>query len=127
MVTLTTAAVSTLERVLAKSGPLATGLRIMVTDGGCAGLKYVMGLESAAGAGDRVVDCGGVRLFIDPDSQPHLDGVVVDYVETLEGGGFRFDNPKAARTCGCGKSFAAACTGGHTGPGPCGHEARHHA
>ncbi|HYG87261.1 MAG TPA: iron-sulfur cluster assembly accessory protein [Azospirillum sp.] len=105
MVTLTQTAVATLETVLAKSGPMVQGLRIAVTDGGCAGLKYQMGLEAEAAEDDEVIEFGAVRVFVDPDSAPLLDGVVVDFVEGIEGAGFKFDNPKAS-SCGCGKSFS---------------------
>ena len=111
MVTLTDAAVNTLERVLAKSGGTAAGLRIAVADGGCAGMKYQMGLEAGAGEDDAVLTFGPVTIFVDSTSQPFLDGVVVDFVEGIEGSGFRFDNPNAAKTCGCGKSFSAGPSG----------------
>ncbi|MBK3737279.1 iron-sulfur cluster assembly protein [Azospirillum brasilense] len=107
MVTLTDAAVNTLERVLAKSGGAAAGLRIAVADGGCAGMKYQMGLEATAGDEDAVLTFGPVTIFVDPTSQPFLTGVVVDFVEGVEGAGFKFDNPNATGSCGCGKSFSA--------------------
>ena len=107
MVILTDAAVNTLERVLANSGGAAAGLRIAVADGGCAGMKYQMGLEAAAGDDDAVLEFGSVRIFVDAGSQPFLDGVVVDFVEGVEGSGFRFDNPNTTGSCGCGKSFSA--------------------
>ena len=120
MVTLTQTAVATLEQVLAKSGPVAQGLRIAVTDGGCAGLKYQMGLEAEAAADDAVLEFGGVRVFVDPGSAPLLDGVVVDFVEGIEGAGFKFDNPKAS-SCGCGKSFSVggSCTTPGAGASSC--------
>ncbi|MGQ9371331.1 HesB/IscA family protein [Azospirillum sp. ST 5-10] len=107
MVTLTDSAVATLERVLAGSAPAARGLRIAVADGGCAGLKYQMGLEVEPGDDDAVLEFGPVTVFVDAASQPFLDGVVVDFVEGIEGSGFRFDNPNATGSCGCGKSFSA--------------------
>lgn len=106
MMTLTKSAVSTLERVLACSD--AAGLRILVTDGGCAGLKYQMGLEIAADDDDAVLEFGAAKVFIDPASRGYLDGVTVDFVESTAGGGFQFSNPKAQATCGCGKSFCAS-------------------
>ncbi|WP_298379260.1 iron-sulfur cluster assembly accessory protein [Azospirillum sp.] len=112
MVTLTDAAVSSLERVLAKSGGAAAGLRIAVTDGGCAGMKYQMGLEAGAGDDDAVFNFGPVTIFVDANSQPFLSGVVVDFVEGIEGAGFKFDNPNATSSCGCGKSFSAGGAGG---------------
>lgn len=125
MVTLTDAAVTTLEQVLARS-TAARGLRIAVTDGGCAGHKYQMGLEADIGDGDAVLTFGGVTVFIDPASQPLLAGVVVDFVEGIEGSGFRFDNPNATSSCGCGKSFssgsapASSCGSGGAPSGGCG-------
>jgi iron-sulfur cluster assembly protein len=118
MVTLTPTAVARLERVLAATSHDVRGLRIAVTDGGCAGLTYQMGLEIEEGDGDTVLDFGGVSVFVDPGSAPLLDGVVVDFVESMEGAGFRFDNPAAASTCGCGKSFSAtSCPS--SGPAAC--------
>lgn len=121
MVTLTDAAVNTLERVLEKSGGAAAGLRIAVADGGCAGMKYQMGLEAEAGEDDTVLTFGPVTIFVDSNSQPFLDGVVVDFVEGVEGSGFKFDNPNAASTCGCGKSFSAgpggSCSSASSGCG----------
>lgn len=119
MVTLTQTAVATLETVLAKSGPMAQGLRIAVTDGGCAGLKYQMGLEAEAAEDDEVLEFGPVRVFVDPGSAPLLDGVVVDFVEGIEGAGFKFDNPKAT-SCGCGKSFSVAGSCSSTSASSCG-------
>ncbi len=84
----------------------AEGLRIMVQAGGCAGFKYMMGLESKARDGDAVVEQDGVKLFIDFDSQPHLSGMTVDFVTGLESSGFVFDNPNAGSKCSCGKSFS---------------------
>lgn len=109
MVTLTETAVATLETVLAKSGPAVQGLRIAVTDGGCAGLKYQMGLEAEASDSDEVLEFGSVRVFVDPDSAPFLTDVVVDFVEGIEGAGFKFENPNVT-SCGCGKSFSAGAS-----------------
>lgn len=128
MVTLTESAVSTLEQVLTKSGG-AAGLRIAVTDGGCAGMKYQMGLEAEAGEDDAVLEFGAVKIFVDSNSQPFLDGVVVDFVEGIEGSGFKFDNPNAASTCGCGKSFSAGPGGSCSSASPssgCGTPGMHH-
>lgn len=112
MVILTEAAVSTLEQVIARSGGVAKGLRLAVTDGGCAGHKYQMGLEAEAGDDDTVLTFGGVNIYIDAVSGPLLSGMVVDYVEGVEGAGFKFDNPNATSSCGCGKSFSSGEGGG---------------
>ena len=131
MVTLTDSAVSTLQRVLANSAA-AKGLRIQVADGGCAGLKYQMGLEAGAAEDDTVLEYGDVKVFIDAGSMVHLSGVVVDYVESVAGAGFKFENPNATSTCGCGSSFStSSCSskpaGEHGGDGShsCGHGHHH--
>ncbi len=93
------------ERTVANA-PSAEGLRIMVETGGCAGFKYMMGLEAQTRDGDEVVRQDGVTLFIDRESQPHLIGMTVDFVSGLESSGFVFDNPNASSKCSCGKSFS---------------------
>src|SRR4051812_40523531 len=129
MVTLTESAVSTLGQVLAKQAA-AGGLRIQVADGGCAGLKYQMGLAAEAAEGDTVLEYGDVKVFIDAGSLVHLDGVTVDYVESVGSSGFKFDNPNATSTCGCGSSFSTSCSmrPAEGAPGSCGsgHHSGHH-
>lgn len=83
-----------------------TGVRFAVTGGGCSGLSYAMTFEQEAREDDQVLEVGGVRIFVDAASLPYLEGTVVDYVVGLHKEGFKFSNPKAARTCGCGESFA---------------------
>jgi iron-sulfur cluster assembly protein len=113
MIHLTDNAVAAIQTALSRAaetanpeGPSAEGLRIMVQTGGCAGFKYMMGLEAQTRDGDQVVHQGGVKLFIDSDSQPHLAGMTVDFVTGLESSGFVFDNPNASSKCSCGKSFS---------------------
>jgi len=81
------------------------GVRIAVNSGGCSGMSYSIGFENEARADDTVVEQGGLKLFIDRQSAPHLEGVTIDYVVGLHKEGFKFLNPKATRTCGCGESF----------------------
>lgn len=108
MPTVTPGAAATIRRVLDEN-PEAAGLRIQVESGGCAGLRYGMGLEAEADPSDRVVEVGGVRIFLDPDSARMLIGAVVDFVENEEGAGFRFDNPNAFHACSsCGSSPGAS-------------------
>jgi iron-sulfur cluster assembly protein len=99
-------AISRATEMAAADAPAAEGLRIMVQAGGCAGFKYMMGLEAQVRDGDEVVRQDGVKLFIDKDSQQHLAGMTVDFVTGLESSGFVFDNPNAASKCSCGKSFS---------------------
>jgi iron-sulfur cluster assembly protein len=83
------------------------GLRVAVETGGCAGFRYDLSLAPAAEADDMVLDHDGFRIFVDPDSSGLLDGVRIDYVDSLAQSGFRFENPNATRSCGCGTSFDA--------------------
>jgi iron-sulfur cluster assembly protein len=107
MIILTDSAVEAVRTAMTKSQNEATpaGLRIQVETGGCAGYKYMMGLVSEPQPDDAVVRNGEVAVFIDPVSQPLLAGTTVDFVVALEGSGFTFENPNAANSCSCGKSF----------------------
>lgn len=82
------------------------GLRVSVVGGGCSGLQYSLELDDAPREDDAVYDYEGVRVFVDPTSAPYLSGMSVDYVDGLHGAGFKFTNPNADRTCGCGSSFS---------------------
>jgi iron-sulfur cluster assembly accessory protein len=88
-----------------KLGP-EMGLRIGVTGGGCSGFQYALNFDSQK-EGDIVTVLDGVKIFVDEVSIPYICGTTLDYVEGLHGAGFRFDNPRATRTCGCGSSFSA--------------------
>lgn len=83
------------------------GIRLAVKDGGCNGYEYDIKVADAPGPNDQVVQSGSLRVFIDPVSAPVLNGVVVDYIDGLLESGFKFTNPNATDTCGCGKSFQA--------------------
>lgn len=107
MVALTETATSVIRRLLAGNRNGATGLRIMVEQGGCAGLQYKLGLDKAAHADDQVYEFDGVQIFVDPYTLPIIDEMTVDFVDEVEQSGFVFDNPKAGATCSCGKSFAS--------------------
>ncbi|MGC8667988.1 MAG: HesB/IscA family protein [Chthonomonadales bacterium] len=112
-VTLTPAAVRQVKYLIAKRGQPGLGLRLAVRGGGCSGFSYVLGLQPEPNPGDHVVDAGGVRVFVDARSARFLDGVTVDYsLKNLMSGGFTFKNPNAARSCGCGTSFAPKMGGG---------------
>ena len=105
MLTLTDSAQNTLSRFIAQADRPIGGLRIGVTAGGCSGYQYSMALEETAGEDDTVLEVGELRVFVDPESLPLLNGATVDFVESLEGAGFQFHNPNAQQSCGCGKSF----------------------
>lgn len=105
MITLTESAVSAVQRFIASSDKAIVGLRIKVEGGGCSGYKYGMKLEESIAAGDEVVDLPGLTLLVDQDSASKLIGVTVDYLDGLDGSGFKFENPNASESCSCGKSF----------------------
>lgn len=104
-VRLTDNAVSKVREIMATQDPLPAGLRIGVVGGGCSGFQYSMSFENQAGMMDKVYDFNGLKVFVDATSLMYLNGCVVDYVETLEAAGFKFDNPTVKSTCGCGSSF----------------------
>ena len=105
ILSLTPAAEAAISDLL--SGHGAAGLRIAVTSGGCAGVRYALSLEAEARPGDAVIRRGGATVFVDCDSRPGLAGTVVDFVADA-GGGFTFANPNAAGCRGC--SCEGDCT-----------------
>lgn len=99
-------AVEKVKETMAKQGMSEGGLRVSVVGGGCSGFQYSLGLDASARDDDIVVEQGGVKLFVDPISQQYVHGTMLDYVNGLHGAGFKFVNPNASRTCGCGSSFS---------------------
>ena len=84
----------------------ATKLRVGVKGGGCSGFSYSMAFENTPNMLDKTYNYDGLKIFVDQASLLYLDGAEVDYVETLEGSGFKFNNPQVKSTCGCGSSFS---------------------
>jgi len=112
MITLTESAVQAVGRFISSSDKPTAGLRIEVTDGGCSGLSYGLRLEEKESGEDTVIDCGMVKVFVDPISLPKLDGMSIDFVDSLEGSGFKFTNPNAVKSCACGSSFTTGDNAG---------------
>jgi len=104
--TLTETAVAKVREIMATQDPLPAGLRIGVVGGGCSGFQYSMSFENQAGMMDKVLTFDGLKVYVDATSMMYLSGCVVDYVETLEAAGFKFENPTVKSTCGCGSSFS---------------------
>jgi len=103
--TLTPPAIAKVREIMATQDPLPAGLRIGVQGGGCSGFQYSMAFENQAGMMDKVFNFEDLKVFVDATSLMYLNGCTVDYVETLEAAGFKFDNPQVKSTCGCGSSF----------------------
>lgn len=104
---LTDKAVGQVKAILAREKLEGYGLRIAVVGGGCSGFSYGLDFEKEQRAGDMVLEMDGVKVYVDESSAKHLKGTVIDYVSGLQGAGFKFINPNATGTCGCGTSFSA--------------------
>ena len=105
-VTLTAAAIAKVREIMATQDPIPAGLRIGVVGGGCSGFQYSMSFENQSGMMDKVFPFDGLKVFVDATSAMYLSSCVVDYVETLEAAGFKFENAAVKSTCGCGSSFS---------------------
>ena len=106
---LTERAAKQIRKLLEKEGvsPEVGGLRVGVQGGGCSGLSYAMRLDTQPRDRDKIFEGFGARIFVDPKSFLYLNGTTLEYEETLMRQGFVFQNPNAARNCGCGSSFTA--------------------
>jgi iron-sulfur cluster assembly accessory protein len=105
-VMLTPKAIAKVKEIMGQQTPAPAGLRIGVVGGGCSGFSYSMSFENASGMMDKVFDMDGLKVYVDATSVMYLNGCIVDYLETLEGAGFKFENPNVKSTCGCGSSFS---------------------
>jgi len=105
-IVITPNAVKKIKEIMAQQNPVPAGLRMGVVGGGCSGFSYSMSFENAAGMMDKQYEIDGLKIFVDGTSSMYLQGAQVDYVESIEGAGFKFENPNATRTCGCGSSFS---------------------
>ncbi|MEO8725330.1 MAG: iron-sulfur cluster assembly accessory protein [Acidobacteriaceae bacterium] len=105
-VSLTPNAIAKVKEIMAQQDPAPTGLRLGVVGGGCSGFSYSMAFENGPGMMDKVLTFDNLKVYVDATSLSYLQGCVVDYVETLEAAGFKFENPSVKSTCGCGSSFS---------------------
>jgi len=110
MITLSPVAVNKVKEILNQQEPLPAGLRIGVVGGGCSGFSYSMTFENNGNSDDlgmdKVYNFDGLKVYVDQASLLYLDNTEIDYLETLEGSGFKFSNPNVKSTCGCGSSFS---------------------
>ena len=102
---LTEAAVKAVKEAIDAEGEEGDSLRVSVIGGGCSGYQYNLDFEKEQRMGDLSIEFGEVTILVDPVSAGLLKGTVIDYVSGLNGTGFKFENPNANRTCGCGSSF----------------------
>lgn len=105
VLTVTPQAVTVIKSLLEQRNIPNHALRVFVSGGGCSGLQYGMAFEANPQEFDRVIEQEGVRLLVDSTSLMYLQGAVIDFVDSLMGGGFRIENPNAVSACGCGSSF----------------------
>lgn len=105
--TLTDNAVQQVKKLLERDKRPGDGLRISITDGGCSGFSYKLDFAREPQSGDTVLEFNDLQVFVDPKSASVLKGTTIDFVSGLYGAGFRFTNPNATGTCGCGTSFSA--------------------
>jgi len=103
---LTEAAVSAVKNAIQQEGEPGDSLRVSVVGGGCSGYQYNLDFDKESRMGDLTLTFGEVTILVDPISAGYLKGTVIDYVSGLQGTGFKFENPNAKRTCGCGSSFS---------------------
>ncbi len=107
LIKVTPSAAEKVVSLLHKQGRPQGVLRVAVIGGGCSGLQYKMDLQDGPANRDILVESQGVRIVVDPKSALYVTGSELDFVEALQGGGFKVKNPNAATTCSCGESFSA--------------------
>jgi iron-sulfur cluster assembly accessory protein len=103
---LTASAVDKVKAMMAKEGKKGCGLRISVVTGGCAGFSYEMRLQKNSYENDVILQQDDLMIFIHQESVPFLNGIEIDYVDSLKESGFKYKNPNAHNSCGCGESFS---------------------
>jgi iron-sulfur cluster assembly protein len=107
MIEVTPKAVEKIRDAFAKQGVTGGGLRLGVLGGGCSGLSYQFKYDPKPRPTDKVFEFEDVQVYIDPKSYLYLDGMTLDWKDSLIHSGFVFDNPQAKKSCGCGTSFSA--------------------
>lgn len=110
MITITPEAAEKLKGLIAEENsgteiPESAGLRIYVQGGGCSGFQYGLMIEKVSQESDQIFESNGIRIFVDIISIRYLDNSVIEFVNDIDGGGFKITNPNATSTCGCGQSF----------------------
>ena len=105
MIQVTERAISKIKALLETENKQGYGLRIAVQGGGCSGFQYGLAFESGQKPNDKVLEFEGLKVYVDAMSEQYLKDATVDYIESLQGSGFKIGNPSSTGTCGCGHSF----------------------
>jgi iron-sulfur cluster assembly protein len=106
MISITERAAQEVRRIVSEQNlPKETVLRVGVKGGGCSGFSYTLGFDDNITPTDQIAELGGVKVVSDPKSFLYLNGTQIDFEDNLMGRGFKFGNPNASKTCGCGESF----------------------
>ena len=116
MLTITDKAASKAKEVMQQKGLGEGALRLFVVGGGCSGYQYGMSLADGTEDDDLIIEQDGVRIIVDADSAPLIEGAEIDYVDDLMKAGFTIHNPNATKSCACGTSFQTADGGGEASP-----------
>lgn len=106
MITLTENAAKAIKRFMRAADPPVVGLRILIQGGGCAGFQYGLRMEREKQDDDTELNIDGITVLIDPMTSTMVEGLTVDFIDSLTHTGFKFDNPNATSRCGCGQSFS---------------------
>ncbi len=106
MINLTPVAATKVKEIMSMQSPAPTALRVAVVGGGCSGFQYHMAFEHQTNETDLEFDFSGLKVLVDQMSSMYLEGIEIDYIESVEGAGFKFNNPNVKSTCGCGSSFS---------------------
>src|SRR5256714_12151908 len=107
LIKLTASAANKVTTLLTRQGRPNGVLRVAVMGGGCSGLQYKMDLQDGPANRDILVETAGIKVVVDPKSALYVAGSEMDYVEALQGAGFKVQNPNAASSCSCGESFSS--------------------
>lgn len=106
MFTVTEGAAKEIQSLMSQYNNPELALRVRVVAGGCSGFSYDLAFDDQVQSTDKIFDANGIKVVIDDRSYPHLEGTQLDFVDTMLGRGFTFQNPNAKSSCGCGSSFS---------------------
>jgi iron-sulfur cluster assembly accessory protein len=107
MIQMTEKAIGKVKELLTSEDKTGYGLRVAIQGGGCSGFQYGLTFEKDTRPNDQVLEMNGLKVYVDAMSGMYLEGVKIDYIESIDGSGFKIENPNASGTCGCGHSFSA--------------------